>query len=127
VSDAQSVEVQPRPAAYVVFGLLALCCGVGIPLFFYVSRQWPKQIDAEGVTRRDGKRFRWEEATGAQYLFDTSAQANGSKRLPDSDWAVGFGAYNVFCPYKSLGPREEIERIMTPVFARISTKLTKQA
>lgn len=80
-----SVDVEPSVGAYVAFGLLTLCCGIGIPLFFYVSRQWPKSIDADGVTRRDGKRFRWEEATGAQYLFDTSEQAQGNRRMANSD------------------------------------------
>lgn len=60
-----SIVVKVERSYYVRMGIVGvLSAGIGFLLIGYEYRQWPRLLDAEGVTRRDGRRFSWKELQG---------------------------------------------------------------
>ncbi len=54
------LSVQVRRSYYVRLAIVGvLTVGIGILILGYGYLRWPRHFDDDGVTRRDGKRFRW--------------------------------------------------------------------
>lgn len=57
-----TIEAKVERSYYVRMAVLGvLSAGVGFLLIVHEYRQWARFLDAEGVTRRDGRRFSWKE------------------------------------------------------------------
>jgi hypothetical protein len=56
------IEARVRRSYYVRLAIIgALTAGIGWLLMGLEYRQWARQLDREGVTRRDGKRYAWAD------------------------------------------------------------------
>jgi hypothetical protein len=102
----------------IVVGLLT-CGTVGLVLWLSSRWMFPLRIDSTGVTRRDGKRFRWDDATavGAAYSAATG------ERLPGTTVTVKFGKDQVVFNPSMLEPRAEIEAAVVPALSQILRRL----
>src|SRR5258706_15969830 len=48
----------------VVLGVLTL--GLGVLLMFFQTRGWPRVLDREGLTLRNGRRYTWDQCTNTE-------------------------------------------------------------
>lgn len=56
------VEVKLRAAYYMGIFFFCICWGLGLVLHFLVNnRVFPRVIDDEGITTRNGKRYQWQD------------------------------------------------------------------
>lgn len=56
------IEVRLSPAYYIGMAFLSMLWGLGLIIHFFVNnRVFPRFIDDQGVTTRNGKKYRWEE------------------------------------------------------------------
>jgi hypothetical protein len=55
-------EIELAPTFWIVCIIGGVCTlGLLVPFLWWYARRYPKQIDPEGVTLRDGRRFAWTQ------------------------------------------------------------------
>lgn len=71
------MEVRLNAFYKFVMWLVGICTlGIGALIMWVMLRRWPKYIDNEGVTLRNGRRFLWSEVDDTKWVTLANYRGN---------------------------------------------------
>jgi hypothetical protein len=98
----ESIVVRPRVFWYVALVVLgAISAGIITALMIYSQRVWPRIVDTEGITMRNGMFLPWSALTEA-----TGASTTGVEII-----SLSFGATDVSI-VAAMGPRHTLRALV---------------